>query len=238
MGFLINPYRFEVVFSPSSISNLYAWYDASDITTITKTSDRVSQWNNKEGTTARDLVQATGGSQPLWLSANKNGKDVIDFTSSRKMATSAVLTSIPQPITSFLVVYVPATDASVHHSITEFDESSGSTFHIFYKEDNDTLRTSSGSADSFTDATLLNSWRYVTVISNNATASKIRVGGVEKLSSVITGTNGFAGIRVGEYRTTGRYWNNKIAEIIIYSKLLDATEIGNVESYLATRWGF
>ena len=28
------------------------------------------------------------------------------------------------------------------------------------------------------------------------------------------------------------------AEIIIYDKLLNATEIGNVESYLVTKWGF
>ena len=48
MGFIINPYRFTVAeFDPSTVSGLVAWYDANASATITKSADRVSQWNDK-----------------------------------------------------------------------------------------------------------------------------------------------------------------------------------------------
>lgn len=46
--------------------NTVAWYDASDLTTITKDgSNKVSRWNDKLGS-GNDLIQATGNSQPIW----------------------------------------------------------------------------------------------------------------------------------------------------------------------------
>ena len=61
-NFVINPYIVVTpsTFTPTDISDLYAWYDATDSDTITKDgSNRISKWENKEGTTARDLVQST-----------------------------------------------------------------------------------------------------------------------------------------------------------------------------------
>jgi hypothetical protein len=44
-----------------------AWYDSSDLTTITKDgSDYVSGWNDKLGS-GRDLLQPTGARQPKWV---------------------------------------------------------------------------------------------------------------------------------------------------------------------------
>ena len=47
--------------------NTVAWYDSSDLTTITKDgSDLVSRWNDKL-LSGHDLIQATGTNQPLWV---------------------------------------------------------------------------------------------------------------------------------------------------------------------------
>ena len=102
---LVNPYRYAVDgFSPTDISDLYVWYDASDETTITKdVSDRISKWENKEGTTERDLIQDTSDDQPLWISADQNGKDVIDLVDDRYFATASALSAVSQPFTIYNV---------------------------------------------------------------------------------------------------------------------------------------
>jgi hypothetical protein len=47
-----------------------AWYDSSDLTTITKDgSDYVSRWNDKLGS-GHDLIQATAAMQPKWYSGD------------------------------------------------------------------------------------------------------------------------------------------------------------------------
>ena len=239
MGFLIDPYKFVADFSPDDISNLYAWYDASDSTTITKSADRVSAWTNKEGTSARNLNQGTGGSQPLWVSADKNGKDVINFVGDRYVLTDANLASINQPQTVFIVCKLPASSVLVHHTMSQ---RTGSTMHPFYKEDNNSVRFSAttGGAVVINTPPTLGTWAYVTTV-NNGTSGFIRTNGSLEVTTptdpIGTG-NTFEGLVVGRLQSTAsRYWNDKIAEIIIYSKLLDATEIGNVESYLVTKWG-
>ena len=47
--------------------NTVAWYDSSDLTTITKDGGNlVSRWNDKL-LSGHDLIQATGTNQPLWV---------------------------------------------------------------------------------------------------------------------------------------------------------------------------
>jgi hypothetical protein len=244
MGFLINSFiEFPSSFSPSNISDLYAWYDASDIDTITKDgSDRVSAWTNKEGTTARNINQSTGGSQPLWLSASKNSLDTIDFVSNRYVITDSALTLISSAqLTIFIVLKMPSNTGTINHSMSNVD-TSGGVFHPFYHEDNNTIRVSntSGGAYVIDSPPSALAWTYVTV-SQNGTSGFVRTDGVLKTispSSPLGSANSFSGLCVGRYEeVAGRYWNEEIGEIIIYNKILNATEIGQVEEYLSTKWG-
>jgi hypothetical protein len=60
--------------TPASVSNtMYLWADANDPTTITHSSNRVSQWRDKSGN-ASHFAQATGSAQPLYEpTAGPNG---------------------------------------------------------------------------------------------------------------------------------------------------------------------
>ena len=237
---IINSYNHVIpVPVPPTISNLYAWYDSSDSSTITKSgSDRISSWTNKEGTTARDMVQAAGGTQPLWISAGKNSLDTIDFVGAKYMTTSSVLPSVSVPITTFVVCKNPASDSTVRHSVTNLLDDG---MNVWYKETNDTWRysASTGGAVEFTDAALLGVWNYVTFISNG-TSSNISVNGSLKAttpSSALGTARSMAGLCIGTYGITpASAWNDQISEVIIYDKLLNATEIGIIESYIATKW--
>ena len=227
---------------PDSILDLYAWYDASDLTTITKTADRVSSWTNKEGTTARDLNQGTSGSQPLWLSANKNGLDTIDFVGSRYIRTDSALTTISAAqLTIFIVLKIPANGVTINHSMSNID-TAGGQFHPFYHEDNNTIRISntSGGAYVIDSPPSALAWTYVTV-SQNGTSGFVRTDGTLE-TTVPTSPTGtardFRGLSVGRYEAiAGSYWNEEIGEIIIYDRILTSTEIDTIESYLKSKWG-
>jgi hypothetical protein len=66
-------------FSVLTIPDLYAWYDASDVGSITiNGSNEVSQWNDKSGN-GFHLVQATTAAKPHSSTRTVNGLNVVDF---------------------------------------------------------------------------------------------------------------------------------------------------------------
>ena len=224
--------------TPTNISDLYAWYDATDVTTITKDgSDRVSKWENKEGTTARDLVQTTSGNQPLWLSANRNGKDVIDFATSstgRWMKTSSMQSTVAQPISIVVVVEMPSNDSTSRDLLQ--GHSSSKPFPVFNKNSaNDSFHISMGTNLGWTETGVADTWQYMTLIFNT-TASEIRRGGVQKASGN-AGTGVASPLRVGVSWNNDAFWNAKIMHVIFYSKLLSASEIEGLESWASLQGG-
>lgn len=226
------------IFQPPCVSDLYAWFDASDVTSITKDgSNRVSQWNNKEGTAARNLVQSTGGTQPLWVAADRNGKDVIDFSSSRLMATSSALPAIPQPITAFMVTVMALNDGSPHTCLDAYGTSNRIIF-LGVSDPTGILMMASSAVNLTGPGSGYGAWQYVTTVANT-TSSEMRVGGVQQLSGTI-GNDSYAGIVVGSNRVSPSvsvWWEQKIAEVIIYDRLLTSAEITEVENYLSNKWG-
>jgi len=65
-------------FVPSDLSGLYQWFDAADSGSITETSSRVSQWNDKSGNNYHG-VQATAVNQPVKGTSSDNGLPSIFF---------------------------------------------------------------------------------------------------------------------------------------------------------------
>ena len=65
-------------FSPSDIDGLRLWLDAADESTIEDTAGAVSKWTSKD-VNAREFSQATAASQPMYGTASRNGRRVVDF---------------------------------------------------------------------------------------------------------------------------------------------------------------
>jgi hypothetical protein len=74
--------------TPAELTNLAAWYDASDAATITSMSNLVSQWNDKSAN-GKNLVQASSGSQPSTGLSTQNGRNLIQFADSKFIQGSA-----------------------------------------------------------------------------------------------------------------------------------------------------
>jgi hypothetical protein len=65
--------------NPLALASLELWLDASDDTSITHTSNAVSQWSDKSGN-SKHATQSTADSKPSTNTATLNGLNVLDFT--------------------------------------------------------------------------------------------------------------------------------------------------------------
>lgn len=219
-------------FSPLDLTGIQNWYDASDESTITKDgSDRVSQWDDK-GPGADNLVQATGGNQPLWLSANRNSLDVIDFVGDRWMDNS--FTAITAPMTVYYVSILPPDDGANY----TFYDSNTNLRGASYKESPSEKWQMFANNIGFnpTIAYTPGNWEYLTDIWNDASSAR-RFGGVEKATGNVDNLN-FDGITVQSRGGQSNFGLMKMGEIIIVDGLSSAQDIANAETFLANKWGF
>lgn len=76
-----------VSWTPKNLTNLKAWYDASDTSTITVSGSSVTQWNDKS-TNGYNLTQSTGTKQPQSGTTTLNSKNVIAFDGGDRLVAS------------------------------------------------------------------------------------------------------------------------------------------------------
>ena len=236
MGIIINPFiEFPPAgFSPADISGLQAWYDFSDISTITKDgSNRVSAVADKSGNDFT-LSQATADDQPLWESEEKNGLDAIDFNGDKYMQTGA-WTAISQPNTIVGVVLFPVNDGANRKM---FNGIGGGTRAQFYKDSvADTFAMYAGATISGVKTGIANTWKEFYTLWNT-TASIGEIGGESVISSGNVGSQLLTGLTVSAHHDgSEEYGDNKVGEIIIYNKNVSGTEKTALMEYLTDKWG-
>jgi hypothetical protein len=80
-------------FNPKSISGLAVWHDAADSSTVTLDSGRVSAWADKSGN-GRTMSNSTSGTtQPSYITAGQNGRNVVRFAAASIQRLNAAATS-------------------------------------------------------------------------------------------------------------------------------------------------
>tara|TARA_R110000751_G_C13621831_1_gene464688 strand:+ start:95 stop:778 length:684 start_codon:yes stop_codon:yes gene_type:complete len=226
MGFLVNSFiEFPPSdFDPNSISGLGAWYDASDNSTITESSSRVSQWDDKKGTA--NLVQATGGSQPLLVTADQNGLDIINFTGSRNMVTAS-LSAIAQPQTWYIVATAPLATGTTARIID-----SGSQ-QMFHSAVSNRFSIYAGTQLNFVQS-LGTTQYYIWTLRYNGASSDLLLDDVSKVTGN-AGTSSAGTLDVaGRY---GDYANNKFGEILRYDSDVSSGDDDLIIEYLEDKWG-
>lgn len=97
---IVNGWKYSGTSSTAlPVTGLWAYYEADDASSITQTSNNVSQWNDKSGN-GRNWLQSNATLKPVW-----NGTNVITFqgSSGQAMFQSA---SLLQPYTIYIVAAV------------------------------------------------------------------------------------------------------------------------------------
>ena len=76
-------------FNPGNLADLKLWLDAADTSTITHSSNAVSQWNDRSG----NANHMSGSDNPTTSTRSLNGKNVIDFDGNDYFESSAAYAS-------------------------------------------------------------------------------------------------------------------------------------------------
>ena len=208
--------------------NLRLWLDAADASTITESGGLVSQWDDKSGN-GNDAAQGTGSAQPEYSVRQQNGLATLEFNGSKYLTTSAFSSALAQPNTIFIV---SKRDAVVADDYL-IDGLTGTDRHA-------SLVSGAGKYQLFAGAGLeggaINTVAEMQTIIINGASTKLYINGALNASGT-EGAHSLDGLTIGAaYGLWGKL-DGFIAEILIYDRLLSASEIAATESSLNNKWG-
>jgi len=219
-------------FSPSDISDMVAWWDFSELSSITKNgSDRISQVDDLSGNDYH-LTEGTASLQPLWEEGIQNSLDIGNFTDSRLMRAS--WTALSQPHTVAGAVKMPVGNTSGLNIYDVFNNDEGGSGGGFANDDTQKLAIFSASDVKISDSGYTDAWSYFVNIYGSS--ADLRMDG----SSLVTGDSGtvdYNGMTVNTHRSVSTYGQILCGELIVYDKLVSGNDLSNLETYLADKWG-
>lgn len=217
-------------FSPTNISDLIAWYDASDTTTITESGGDVSQWDDKSGN-GNHLTQGSSTEQPGTGNNTQNGLNVLDHDGTEYLQrTTFVGGALSQPTTVFL-----AADTSTAASDYYFDSANTSNRQTSFLSGGNDVQMFAGAVLGFSGNPGSGTFDQLTFLFDT-TSSEFWVNGTSQGTGSV-GSQTMVGFT--EYaRFNGAQASiGDVGEIIIYDKELTTTERQQVETYLKDKWG-
>ncbi len=230
--------RFVVVsdpVAPSLVAGYEAWYDASDLTTITESGGLVSQWRDKSGN-GYHLSEATA--KPTTGAESLNSKNVINFSGSKIL--NGPNAAIPAGATEYTIFAVwkaiGANQALFHMGSDSTRRAVGS--HTIGAGDN--LRHYWWSSDLDSGAaTFSNSTAHVVTYGWDSASNTVitRIDETEYSNSNSGKDTNAVNFALGYIPGYGFGLNGFIAEFVIYHTALSPAEIAQNEAYLKAKWG-
>lgn len=237
--------------TPSDISGLQLWLDASDATTLYDatiggslvTADgAVKRWEDKSGND-RHATEATNG--PARKAAEQNGLDALLFDGVNDALTINYNIVGLNAITFFVVAKQAGTLDDSSMAIGNYGITSGTDGITCYLGQSDSAFAVSGRPTSSSNS--------YTVAGSGSESLEFIVGtGIFSNGSLFARTNGAslatasvsAGNLVGEssleiahLSAFSIYYKIQVAEILIYDSALSDADREAVENYLMTKWG-
>lgn len=212
-------------FNPTQINNIVFWYSADSVAvsgnSVSILYDRSGNGFNAEQTNnARQptLVNGLNDLPSLYFDGNDNLG--INFY---------------QNFDSSNTIFIICNDLATSGHQYFYGGFSGNDGYSLYHRSNDMMTVQSGtSLPQIYGKTIPFDYSYFTILYGNSNVI-IRENGVEKgQANVNQGT--FQGIRIGSQSNSTNYTTGNISEIIAYNRILDSTEIANVENYLRYKY--
>lgn len=216
-------------FKPSDLSGLFLWLDASDTSTITHTSNSVSQWDDKSGT-SKNFTQGTGSQQPITNTRTINGLNVLDFDGSNDNLIGPS-SMYPLMTSSFTQFWVYAADTTKRHNFYR-----SSDFSEFILDNNDVTGANNpafvyATLSAVSPGTTQHAFKF---IRNGASCNVYFDGtaGTANTAADNTVTTFTISSSIGVFALDG-----VLAEVIIYNSVLSAGDQTLVENYIKAKWG-
>jgi trimeric autotransporter adhesin len=222
------------------LTNLFAWYDSSDASTITLSGSNITQWNDKSGNT-KHATQSTSANQPTIVSSGLNGKNTILFDGTNDMFNIANTTTLANNFAVFAVIKSNFLNSISGSAIIGSDDG-GVTWYIQknnYRLNVDkTAQASMLAGSNILDVAENNVWRQTSLVWAGTSDGTLRwnKGGMGSFNR-----SGF--FPTAPIKTIGAYMpgdtsylaKGEIAEILIYNSA--SVNVATVEAYFTSKWG-
>ncbi len=219
-------------FSPSDISGLKLWLDASDATTITSSGGSVSQWNDKSGNN-NNVLQSTGTSQPTTGVSTIGGKNAISFDGNDFLTFT---TSIAPTTSMYYFIVFKCTASANLQAFLGCDDAGGPVFRINASEQAQIVRK--GQAVLMTSSTVLSDNNdYILTAVTKTTLNRTRTNGVLDSGETTTNPSYTQNMdRIGT-ESLSNFLVSKIGEILIYTTEPSDADKNRLGQYAQTKWG-
>jgi len=220
-------------------NGLLVWLDAADDTTFSYSSGTVvSQWRDKSGLN-NHVSQATVANQPS-RSTIKNSRKTLVFDGSNDTLFNAgnVFPSNTTDYTKIAVVYQTSTSTTGNIISSKTDTSGTNNAHAFY----------------FGNSTFIQLWHNSTFVTspnalaintlgvisgtyiNSSGLGSLYVNGTASGTGTTASRNIVRDIQIGAIIDSS-FFTGEICEVLVFSRVLSATELKQVHTYLGQKWG-
>jgi hypothetical protein len=236
--------------------------DAADASTVTLSTSKVTQWNDKSGN-GYNFTQSTSGNQPTYSTSSLNSLNTITFTAANNTYLLGTASTNFMGTNSLSVYGIFKTNNSTSGS-SVFSKAlygSASGRILYGYRDPGTPGTIVGGIGgnqgsnvytSISDTYTGGAWRVFGFVSDRSGWTNITYqNGISIGSTTITVdtttnlTNAFP-MLVGAYNNSsggasppqaGQYLDGAVGELLVFSSALTTSQRQQVEGYLAHKWG-
>jgi hypothetical protein len=252
-------------FSPSSVSGLQLWLDASDASTLftattggslVEADGAVARWEDKSGN-ARHFTQATTGSRPTRKTNQQNGLDalLLDGSNDHMIGGDYLDLDGTNQITVFLAIKARTSNVNSIELINKRNNTGGDSGWYLYTNSNGKLEiglvnnASYFVLESNSALAAFNSGAVLTfkTIAGSATSATAQYRNGSLIASAVSfnQTQAAANVSKAIYLgilefptgTFSRPFDGSFCEVIAYNSSLSDANRSAVESYLMTKWG-
>ena len=224
--------------TPASISGLFAWYDATDTSTLTMVANAVSQWNDKSGN-GYNVTQGTGSKQPTYTTNQQNGLATLVFDGGDTLVMPSGVYAFANGNQTLFCVAKRNTEAGTVNRLMSMNSGGAANFRLILGYSSVAASIQYGCNGTGTIASKAGATN---------TNYQIILGGLSSTTQSITFNNntkstgtGAAQVvdsaYIGSNTDTDRYLTGGIGEIIMYNRALDSNEELAINRYLASKWG-
>ena len=217
---------------------LLLWLDAADDSTFSYSSGNVvSQWRDKSGLN-NHVGQSTVGSQPN-RNVVKNSRKSIYFDGGDSLFNAGdVFPSNTTDYTKIAVVYQTSTSNSGNVISSKTNNSGTNYAHAFYFGSSTAIRLwHSGQFVSSTNDLALNTLGIVSgTYINSSGLGSLYVNGTASGTGTAGNRNIVRDIQIGAV-VDSSFFIGEICEVLVFSRVLSATELKQVHTYLGQKWG-
>jgi len=211
-------------FNPTQLTGLSLWLDASDVNTITEALGAVSAWNDKSGNGV-DFAQASAPAQPETGVDKINSRNVLGFDGTNQFMPAST------SITAGTIFIIAELDPGFVDLAGLFNEAGANDENIkmdaaFQRFFGNPVFPPIPSSEDFT---FDGSMRI-----DGAVEERVELNQPFVLTALALAPGAF--IPQVSQDFSSRFWKGKIAEVIVYDRILTADEINQVEEYATQKW--